>query len=213
MRCPRCARTGTVSIFTPAGPDTVVPDQEVLRGEFYYRCDSCGYNSQAKPLDLDERAHELVAQIKAVVRGYLAECVENPAERTGVLLRAIGRVIPTLSALAGADVRAERSSGGRVAAIQRVVAAYYDIKPSDITSTRRFKAVARPRQIAMLLASEFTELSTTRIGHCFGGKDHATVIHGVSRIRNLLGSDENLAADVQWLRNYLQTIPSIGATL
>ena len=48
--------------------------------------------------------------------------------------------------------------------IQRTVAEYYHIKVSDLTSKRRTRSVARPRQVAMALAKELTSHSLPEIG-------------------------------------------------
>ena len=66
--------------------------------------------------------------------------------------------------------------------IMQVVADYFHIEVSDITSQRRNREVVHPRQIAMLLTREMTSLSTTRIGDAFGGRDHTTVMHGCNKI-------------------------------
>ncbi|MGP1955218.1 MAG: chromosomal replication initiator protein DnaA, partial [Arsenophonus sp. NC-QC1-MAG3] len=56
--------------------------------------------------------------------------------------------------------------------IQKIVAEYYKIKVADLLSKRRFRSVARPRQIAMALAKELTNHSLPEIGDAFGGRDH-----------------------------------------
>jgi chromosomal replication initiator protein len=50
-------------------------------------------------------------------------------------------------------------------------------------SKKRVKNIAFPRQIAMFIARKLTDFSTTEIGNEFGGKDHSTVIHAISKIK------------------------------
>ena len=61
-------------------------------------------------------------------------------------------------------------------------------------SKRRTDAIAFPRQIAMYLTRTLTEMSTTQIGECFGGKDHTTVMHACTKIKNRLETDPFFAA-------------------
>jgi len=89
--------------------------------------------------------------------------------------------------------------------IQRRVAEHFNIRLSEMTSERRARAVARPRQIAMYLAKQLTTRSLPEIGRKFGGRDHTTVMHAVRRIEELTLSDRALAEDVELLRRMLQT--------
>lgn len=67
-------------------------------------------------------------------------------------------------------------------AIMQAVADYYRVDKGDMTSQRRSREIALPRQVAMYLTRELTGLSTTRIGDAFGGRDHTTVMHGCDKI-------------------------------
>jgi chromosomal replication initiator protein len=67
--------------------------------------------------------------------------------------------------------------------IQKKVANVYNISFSDMKSKKRAKNIALPRQIAMFIARTLTDFSTTEIGNEFGGKDHSTVIHAISKIK------------------------------
>jgi len=89
--------------------------------------------------------------------------------------------------------------------IQRRVAEHFNIRLSEMTSERRARAVARPRQIAMYLAKQLTTRSLPEIGRKFGGRDHTTVMHAVRKIEELTLSDRALAEDVELLRRMLQT--------
>lgn len=73
--------------------------------------------------------------------------------------------------------------------IQRVVADYYDLSEDAIRGKRRTASVALPRQIAMYLCRELTELSLKEIGTRFGGKDHTTVLHAHEKIKRLVETD------------------------
>ena len=65
-----------------------------------------------------------------------------------------------------------------------------------MSSARRSRCIARPRQIAMYLAKTLTTRSLSEIGRKFGGKDHTTVMHGVKKITELYKSDNELKAEI-----------------
>lgn len=70
--------------------------------------------------------------------------------------------------------------------IKTIVAQNYGISIEDMESKKRPKNIAYPRQIAMYLCRELTDLSLPKIGSDFGGRDHTTVIHAVDKISNEL---------------------------
>lgn len=89
--------------------------------------------------------------------------------------------------------------------IQKTVCEFYKIRVSELLSSKRTQLIARPRQIAMALAKELTQLSLPSIGNAFGGRDHSTVIHAQKTIINLRKGDERLDRDynllIQMLNN------------
>jgi chromosomal replication initiator protein len=89
--------------------------------------------------------------------------------------------------------------------IQRKVAEHYNIRLTDMSSARRSRQVARPRQVAMYLAKQLTSRSLPEIGRRFGNRDHTTVMHAVSRVAELMAADSSFAEDVELLRRMLET--------
>jgi chromosomal replication initiator protein len=79
--------------------------------------------------------------------------------------------------------------------IQKTVADYYQLRLGDLTSKRRTRSQARPRQVAMALAKELTEHSLPEIGDAFGGRDHTTVLHACRKVRELMDADAKLRED------------------
>jgi chromosomal replication initiator protein len=88
--------------------------------------------------------------------------------------------------------------------IQKLVSSHFDLKPLDLISARRARAVARPRQIAMYLAKRLTTRSLPEIGRKFGGRDHSTVIHAVRRIEELRDTDGDIDTAVRSLMRGLE---------
>ena len=89
--------------------------------------------------------------------------------------------------------------------IQKKVAEHFNIRLSDMSSPRRARAVARPRQIAMYLSKQLTSRSLPEIGRTFGGRDHTTVMHAVSRIEALMLEDSMIADDLELLKRNIDS--------
>ena len=72
--------------------------------------------------------------------------------------------------------------------IIRVVAERYGVQPADLTGKRKNREIALPRQVAMYICREMTDMSTTAIGQSFG-RDHTTVMHGCDKIADTMHAD------------------------
>ena len=88
--------------------------------------------------------------------------------------------------------------------IQKTVAEFFKLKLSDMHSKRRSRNVARPRQVAMALAKELTQMSLPEIGDAFGGRDHTTVLHACRTIATLRKQDQALNRDYLALEQVLK---------
>jgi chromosomal replication initiator protein len=89
--------------------------------------------------------------------------------------------------------------------IQSRVSDHYRIRKAEMTSARRAREVARPRQVAMYLSKQLTPRSLPEIGRRFGGRDHTTVIHAVRQIEKLRQMDAELDADIRLLTRQLES--------
>ena len=91
-----------------------------------------------------------------------------------------------------------------VEGIQKTVAEYFKIKISDMHSKKRSRNVARPRQVAMALAKDLTQMSLPEIGEAFGNRDHTTVLHACRTIASLRKHDTALNRDYVVLEQVLK---------
>ncbi len=103
------------------------------------------------------------------------------------------------------DLLALQSRQVSIDNIQKTVADYYKIKVSEMYSKKRSRNVARPRQIAMALAKELTQLSLPDIGEAFGGRDHTTVLHACRRIAALKTTSNEITRDFESLLKVLRS--------
>jgi chromosomal replication initiator protein len=88
--------------------------------------------------------------------------------------------------------------------IQTKVSEHFRIRKAEMTSARRAREVARPRQVAMYLSKQLTPRSLPEIGRRFGGRDHTTVIHAVRQIEKLRAQDPELDSDIRLLTRQLE---------
>ena len=171
-----------------------------------------------EPPDLETRAAIVLAKAEAAsvdcpedVAMYIAQHVFSSVRE----LEGAYRTVEAMSRFRGMPIDlqlAKQALKNHVASvarritpeeIQKLVANYFQIRPSDLRSASRKRAIVRPRQIAMVLAREYTDLSLPDIGEAFGGRDHTTVINAVRRIQELRGSDHNLDQQYKSLASIL----------
>ena len=87
--------------------------------------------------------------------------------------------------------------------IKRAVAAYFDISIADLTSRKRPKNIAKPRQLAMFLCRSMTNSSLNEIAASFGGKDHTTVLYACRKIEESKNTDDDLSSQIDTLKKYI----------
>ncbi len=87
--------------------------------------------------------------------------------------------------------------------IMRVVCGFYGVEAIDVCSDRRDNEIMLPRQIVMYFARKFTTNSTTAIGRIIGGRDHATIIHGARKIKNLIAIGGRVADEIEVIKLHI----------
>ncbi len=139
------------------------------------------------------------------VRSNIRE-LEGALKRVDAYSRFHKRVITVeLAKEALKDLLASQNKQVSIENIQKTVADFYRIKVSDLLSKKRTRIYARPRQIAMCLARELTQLSLPEIGAAFGDRDHTTVMYACKTIEGLRNSDSAISADFNLLNQTLRS--------
>jgi chromosomal replication initiator protein len=133
-----------------------------------------------------------VRELEGALKRVLAYCRFNNAQVNVVTAR---EALKDLLAVLNRQVSIEN--------IQKTVADYFKIKVSEMYSKKRFRSVARPRQVAMALAKELTQQSLPEIGEAFGGRDHTTVLHACRKTAELRETDQEFARDYAQLQQIL----------
>ncbi len=180
---------------------------------------SWGLTVEIQPPELEMRVAILMKKAEAdnikldhTVAFFIAQNVRsNVRELEGALKRVLAYARFTNQSItlelvkeALKDILAAGNRQVTVDAIQKTVAEYYKIKLSDMHSKKRSRDIARPRQIAMALAKELTQLSLPNIGDAFGGRDHTTVLHACKTIAEMRTSDADIAHDYETLLSMLR---------
>jgi chromosomal replication initiator protein len=88
--------------------------------------------------------------------------------------------------------------------IIRIICEHFKVSNNDLKGKKRTKNIVFPRQVAMYIAREITEYSTTELGLEFGGRDHTTVMHSCQKIDERLKLDPTLDATIQKLTQMIK---------
>jgi len=88
--------------------------------------------------------------------------------------------------------------------IIKATAEYFSTTMEAIRGKRRTNAIVVPRQVAMHLCRNLTEMATTEIGRAFGGKDHTTVLYACERVQTMIENDPDIRQAVEELEQRLK---------
>ena len=86
--------------------------------------------------------------------------------------------------------------------IRKTVAEYYDVTEESLKSKKRTANINKARQVAWYISSIVTEETITKIGLEYN-RDHATVLHGVEKIRNDIAEDPQLNEEIKNIKDRL----------
>jgi len=198
-------------VFTSDRPPKEIPTlEERLRSRFEW-----GLTADIQPPDLEtkvailrKKAEDRKVELPNDVALFIAERVRsNIRELEGHLNRVAAFASLTgnpvnidLAKEALKDVLSKENKPITPTEILRVVAAHYGLKVTDIKAKSNAKTIAFPRQVAMYMCKELTDLSYPEIGKLFNDKHHSTVMYSVTQIRKMMDSDQQFARTVESLQ-------------
>lgn len=84
--------------------------------------------------------------------------------------------------------------------IRELICSYFDVTEKELDSPKRTKKIAYPRQVAMYLIREYTDLSLPKIGEIFGNRDHSTVVHACDKLTKEVMDNPNTKEMIESLR-------------
>ncbi len=193
-----------------------IPDlEERLRSRFEWGliADIQSPDTETKQAILKMKADQNKIDIPEDVSYFLANSItSNVRELEGYLIRvgAYASLTSTPINLDMAknilkDIIVENSREITIEKIQKTVAESFQIKTSELKSSKRLKNLVFPRQIAMYICRKMTDLSYPEIGAKFGGKDHSTIIHAIKKIEKKIEEDMHSRMMIEKLMEKLNT--------
>ncbi|WP_405098136.1 chromosomal replication initiator protein DnaA [Oceanobacillus sp. FSL H7-0719] len=206
-----------IIISSDRPPKEIPTLEDRLRSRFEW-----GLITDITPPDLETRIAILNKKAKAEgleipneVMLYIANQINtNIRELEGALIRVVA-----YSSLVNQDIDASLAAEAlkdiipsnkpkviTIEGIQEVVSKKYNIRMEDFAAKKRTKSIAFPRQIAMYLSRELTDLSLPKIGEEFGGRDHTTVIHAHEKIAKMIEKEAEFNREIDEL---IETIKSM----
>ena len=90
--------------------------------------------------------------------------------------------------------------------IIEVVSDHFNVPAAELKGKKRNAEIVLPRQIVMYLCRKMTDTPLKTIGLILGGKDHASVSHGVKKIEHDVKTDEALNNTVNIIKKKLNPI-------
>lgn len=206
-----------IIISSDKPPREIAQLEERLRSRFEW-----GLIADIQPPDLEtriailkKRALEEQTYVPNSVLEYIAERVQsNIRELEGYLTRVVAYAqfnrIELNEYVAATALKDMLPDTVRQALnpqiVKEIVAAYYGIPLDSMVAKRRDQEIAFPRQVAMYLCRTMTDWSLPKIGDCFGGRNHTTVIHAYDKISEQMKKDAELSASIDDLKKRLRSI-------
>ena len=206
-----------IIISSDRPPKEIPTLEDRLRSRFEW-----GLITDITPPDLETRIAILSKKAKAEgldipneVMLYIANQIDtNIRELEGALIRVVAYsslVNQDIDAALAADalkdiIPSRKPRSITVQTIQEIVADKYNITLEDFAARKRTRSIAFPRQIAMYLSRQMTDLSLPKIGEKFGGRDHTTVIHAFDKITEMIESDSVLKDEIEEIKEQLHQL-------
>lgn len=169
------------------------------------------FNTRMKILDkkLEKESMELPTEIKEYICSYIKN---NIRELEGVVISLVAQ--STLNkkeidiALTRQVVRQFVSQSDKEISVENIkllVAKHFNLPVEKLQSKTRLRNVVMARQVSMYLAKNYTNSSLKKIGDCFGGRDHSTVIYSLKTVEDMMETDHTFRENVDTLIKKVQT--------
>lgn len=160
--------------------------------------------AEMENIDLDDDVLEVINLIAERVKFNIRE-LESALTRIISFSRVFNKKITVKFAKDSLrDIFSARDAEISCETVKKAVCKKFGIKLTDIESSKRKREYTYPRQIAMYLCREMTDLSLPKIGQSFGGKDHTTVLHACDKISKEIKTNPVLAEDIRNLKDEIQ---------
>lgn len=88
-----------------------------------------------------------------------------------------------------------------VQTVQSVIEEQYGVTHEELIGPRRNANIAKARHIAIYLAIEMCEMTTTAVGAEFGNRNHSTVSTSYKKVQKMIQEDRTVTEDLKSLRD------------
>jgi len=169
-------------------------------------------NFELRTAILQIKAQQAGVSLPMDVAQIIASNVTSTRKLEGLLTRLISEsktqqipINPQLAQnLLGTDLELDpKKKNIQPKIIKKAILNYYQVRATDLDSSKRHKTIVVPRQILMYLLRNDLKLPYANIGQFLGGRDHTTIMHGVEKITRLLPEDEDIRVDIDRIRKEL----------
>ena len=206
-----------IVIVSDRSPEDFQLLEENLKTRFKW-----GITVDIKPPDMNLRLNIIDKKLESQqikdfpddVKQYIASVCTTDIR---TLESAISRVLAYATIMNGSDITLELAieslkdflgktafSKNNIDKVQKIVAEKYNLTVEDIKGKKRNANITEARQIAMYICRNVLNESLMRIGNEFGGKDHTTVMHSVSKIEAAIKKDQALEFEISSIVNNLK---------
>ncbi|GHV92225.1 chromosomal replication initiator protein DnaA [Spirochaetia bacterium] len=203
-------------VFTCDRPVSELKDiTERLRSRF-----ERGLNVDLQPPNYETRCAILKNKIEALNTSVPDEVIELISKNVSTNIRDLESALTKLNAYAklmGRPMTVEiaqqqlkdvfaspRQTNMSIETIQRVIAEERDLTINDLKGPKRTAKIVLARQLAMYIAREITEYSTTELGQAFGGRDHTTVMYSCQKIEESIRADPSMDSTIESLKRMIK---------
>jgi chromosomal replication initiator protein len=172
------------------------PDKELRKNILLNKIHRDGLNIPENVINfIAENVNESVRELEGIINSLLARSILLKREIDMDLAERIVRE----------TVRIIENKPLTIEEIVDKVCEHYHVDPSVLHSKSRKREIVQVRQIAMFLVKKHTDISTSKIGHFIGNRDHATVLHACKIVKDLVEVDKDAKAEIEEIEMSFRT--------
>ena len=164
------------------------PDMELRKNILRNKIHRDGLNIPDNVINyIAENVNESVRELEGIINSLLAQSILFKRE---IDMSLAERIIK----------KAVRIIENKPITIEEIIAKvceHYKMDESVLHTKSRKREIVQVRQVAMFLAKKHTDISTSKIGHLIGNRDHATVLHACKIMKDLVEVDKEIRADIE----------------
>ena len=170
------------------------PDKELRKNILRNRIRRDGLNIPDNVIEyIAENVNESVRELEGIINSLLAQSI---LFKRDIDLSLAERIVRKAVRIENKPITIEE--------IISKVCEHYKMNESALHTKSRKREIVQVRQVAMYLAKKHTDVSASKIGHLIGNRDHATVLHACKTVKDLVGVDKAIKADIEEIESALK---------